>query len=402
MSDDQPDQPGESARPDQPGPSRQTDVYMLGLADITPDVPVSYEALRDAALDALDEEAYNYVAGSAGAERTPEHNRRAFEDYRIRPRMLRDVERRDRSVDLFGTTYDNPLLLAPIGVLSIIHDDAELGVARAARSTDVPMILSSAASTSMEDVADELDGHPGWFQLYWSSDREIATSFVDRAEDAGYEALVVTVDTPLLAWRERDVQDAYLPFLEGEGVANYFTDPAFQDRLDHPIEENELAAIKEFVDVFGNPGLTFDDLDWLCDYTDLPVVVKGILHPQDAEAAVDAGAAGVVVSNHGGRQVDNAIAALDALPDVVEGGGDRATVLVDSGIRRGSDVLVALALGADAVLLGRPYVYGLALDGEDGVEAVTANLLADFDLTMGLTGCASIDEIDRDILVDVD
>lgn len=397
MSDD----PG-GEQPDQPGPSRQTDVYMLGLADITPDVPVSYEDLRDAALAELDEEAYNYVAGSAGAERTPEHNRRAFEDYRIRPRMLRDVEDRDRAVDLFGTTYETPVLLAPIGVLSIIHEDAELGVARAAKSTGLPMILSSAASTSMEGVADELGDHPGWFQLYWSSDREIAKSFVDRAEDSGYEALVVTVDTPLLAWRERDIQDAYLPFLDGEGVANYFTDPAFTDRLDAPIEENELAAIKEFVEVFGNPSLTFDDLAWLCDYTDLPVVVKGILHPDDADAAVDAGAEGVVVSNHGGRQVDNAIAALHALPDVAERVGDDATILFDSGIRRGSDVLVALALGADAVLLGRPYVYGLAVDGADGVEAVVSNFLADLDLTMGLCGCASIDEIDRDLLVDAD
>jgi len=387
-------------QPDQPGPSRQTDVYMLGLADITPDVPVSYEELRDAALAELDEDAYNYVAGSAGAERTPDHNRRAFEDYRIRPRMLRDVADRDRSVDLFGTTYENPVLLAPIGVLSIIHDDAELGVAQAAKSTELPMILSSASSTSMEAVADELDGHPGWFQLYWSSDRDIATSFVDRAEESGYEALVVTVDTPLLAWRERDIQDAYLPFLDGEGVANYFTDPAFRSRLDAPIEENELAAIKEFVEVFGNPSLTFDDLAWLCDYIDLPVVVKGILHPGDAEAAVDAGAAGVVVSNHGGRQVDNAIGAIHALPDVADRIGDDATVLFDSGIRRGSDALVALALGADAVLLGRPYVYGLAVDGADGVEAVVSNFLADLDLTMGLCGCASLDEIDRDLLVE--
>ena len=386
--------------PDQPGPRRQTEIYMEGLADVTPDVPVRYDRLERAALDAMDDEAAGYVAGGAGGGETMDANREAFRKWYIRPAMLRDVEERDRSVELFGQAYDAPVLLAPIGVLSIVHDAAEGAVAEAAADLGLPMILSTAASTELETVAERLDAAAGrgWFQLYWSSDRAITSSLVDRAERAGYEALVVTVDTPLLSWRERDIEDAYLPFLDGEGLANYVSDPAFLDRLDADPSENELAAVREFVDVFGDPSLTWDDLDWLTDQTDLPVVVKGVLRSDDAARAVKAGAEGVVVSNHGGRQVDRAIPALDALPEVVARIGDDAAVLFDSGIRRGSDAIVALALGADAVLLGRPYVYGLALDGADGVRAVCRNFLADLDLTMGLAGQDSVAGIDRSLL----
>ena len=386
--------------PDQPGPRRQTELYMEGLADITPDIPVTYEKLEAAALDAMDEGAAGYVAGGAGGEETMDANREAFKGWHIRPSMLRDVSERDRTVELLGQTYGAPVLLAPIGVLSIVHERAERAVAEAAADLDLPMVLSTAASTQLEDVADDLDegGGRGWFQLYWSSDRAITSSLVDRAERAGYEALVVTVDTPLLSWRERDIEGAYLPFLDGEGLANYFSDPAFLDRLDADPAENELAAVREFVDIFGDPSLTWDDLDWLTDQTDLPVVVKGILRSDDAARAVKAGADGVVVSNHGGRQVDRAIPALDALPDVAGRIGDDAAILFDSGIRRGSDAIVALALGADAVMLGRPYVYGLALDGADGVRAVCRNFMADFDLTMGLAGQASVADLGRSLL----
>ncbi|WP_123538221.1 alpha-hydroxy-acid oxidizing protein [Halosimplex salinum] len=392
MTDDGPD--------DQPGPSRQRDVYMQGLAGVTPDLPVSYEDLEAAALEALDDDAAGYVAGGVGGEETMDANREAFRRWRIVPRMLRDVAERDRSVELFGRELSAPVLLAPIGVLSIVHDGAERAVAEAAADLDVPMVLSTASSVTLETVAETLDdeGGRGWFQLYWSSDRAVTESLVTRAEAAGYEALVVTVDTPLLSWRERDVDDAYLPFLDGEGIANYRTDPAFLDRLDADPEENELAAVREFVDVFGDPSLTWDDLAWLTDLTDLPVVVKGVLHPDDAQAAVDHGADGVVVSNHGGRQVDRAIPALEVLPEVVDRVGDDGAVLFDSGIRRGADAVVALALGADAVLLGRPYVYGLALDGADGVRAVCENFLADFDLTLGLAGQRSVAELDRSAL----
>lgn len=382
---------------DGPGPRRQRDVYMQGLADVTPDLPVTYEKLEAAALDALDGEAAGYVAGGAGGGETMDANREAFRRYRIVPRMLRDVADRDRSVELFGREYPVPVALAPVGVLSIVHESAERAVAQAATEIGVPMVLSTVSSVTLEEVVADLDA-PGWFQLYPSADRELTRSLVERAEAAGYEALVITVDTPLLSWRERDVEDAYLPFLDGEGLANYLGDPAFLDRLDHDPEENELAAIREFVDVFGDPSLTWDDLEWMVELTDLPVLVKGILHPEDATAAVEAGADGVIVSNHGGRQVEHAVPALEVLPEIVEAIDDDAAVLFDSGIRRGADAVVALALGAEMVLLGRPYVYGLALDGADGVETVLENFLADLDLTLGLAGQSSVSGLDASIL----
>ncbi|QLG28202.1 alpha-hydroxy-acid oxidizing protein [Halorarum halophilum] len=386
--------------PDQPGPRRQTRVFMEGMADVTPDLPMSFEDLEAAALDALTPEAFDYVAGGAGGEDTVDRNREAFRRRRLLPRVLRDVSERDLSTTVCGTDLDHPVMLAPVGVQSIIHEEGERVTARAADDLGMGMVSSSAASTTMEDVREELGDAPGWFQLYWSADHDLAKSFVDRATESGYEALVVTLDTPMLAWRERDMQRAYLPFLDGEGVANYFSDPTFRDRLDGDVQDNELAAVKEFIEVFGDPTLTWDDFEWLCEYSDMPVVPKGILHPADAERAVEAGAAGVVVSNHGGRQVDGAVAALDQLPDVVDAVGDNADVLFDSGIRRGADALKALALGADAVLLGRPYVYGLALGGADGVREVCENFLADLDLAMGLIGCTELSDVDESVLAD--
>jgi isopentenyl diphosphate isomerase/L-lactate dehydrogenase-like FMN-dependent dehydrogenase len=384
------------------GSDRQVEVYMEGLADITPDVPPSFEELEQAALEAMDGAAHGYVAGGAGGERTIGHNREAFAKWRLWPRILRDFSERDLSTELFGTEFSVPALLAPIGVQSIIHEDGELGTARAAEGLDVPLAVSSAASHTMEDVAEELGETPGWFQLYWPSDDDVARSFVRRAEEAGYGALVVTLDNNVLGWRERDIADAYLPFLDGEGVANYFSDPAFRDLLEEPPEEAELQAIRTFIDVFGDPSLTFEDLEWLCEFTDLPVVVKGVLHPDDATECVARGADGVVVSNHGGRQVDNAVPALEALPHVVSALEDDVTVLFDSGVRRGADALVALALGADAVGFGRPYAYGLAIDGEDGVEAVLKNFLADLDLTLGLIGYDDVEDVDREAVVRAD
>ncbi|SEW09327.1 lactate 2-monooxygenase [Natrinema salifodinae] len=385
------------------GPDRQTEVYLSGmLEDEPPEFPVSYEDLEERGREELSEEAFAYVAGGAGAETTVDANDRAFETWQIIPRIMRDVSERDLSVELFGREYPAPVLLAPVGVQSILHEEAELAVARAAGDLGVPMICSSVSSYTLEDVADELGDRPGWFQLYWSSDRDVAASFLERAEAAGYEAVVVTLDTPKMGWRERDIELGYLPFLEGDGLANYFEDPAFRDRLDvdDPRDDPE-AAIASWQACFGDASLTWDDLEWLEAQTDLPIVVKGVLHPDDAREAVARGVDGLVVSNHGGRQVDGAIPALDALPDVVDAvadttDGDRdVPVLFDSGIRRGSDVVRALALGADAVLLGRPYAYGLGIGGEDGVRAVLENLLADLDLTVGLSGCASVDEIDR-------
>ncbi|TYL39142.1 alpha-hydroxy-acid oxidizing enzyme [Natronococcus pandeyae] len=378
------------------GPDRQEAVYRRGMLEgEPPEFPVAYEDLEERAREELSEEAFAYVAGGAGSESTVEANDRAFDEWQIVPRILRDVSDRDLSIELFGREIPVPVLLAPIGVQSILHDEAELAVARAASDVGVPMISSSVSSYTMEEIAGELDA-PGWFQLYWSADRDVAASFLERAEDAGFEAVVVTLDTPKMGWRERDIELAYLPFLEGQGVKNYFEDDAFCDRLetDDPWADPE-ASLESFTDCFGDASLTWDDLSFLREHTDLPIILKGVLHPDDAARAVECGMDGVIVSNHGGRQVDGAIPALEALPGVVDAVGDEVPVLFDSGIRRGSDAVRAIALGADAVLLGRPYAYGLGIGGEDGVRSVLKNFLADLDLTVGLSGCASIDEVDR-------
>jgi isopentenyl diphosphate isomerase/L-lactate dehydrogenase-like FMN-dependent dehydrogenase len=384
------------------GMERQLRMYMDGLAGQTPDHPVSMEALREAARDALDDEAWHYLDGAAGTGETMTANRRAFRRWRIVPRMLQGADERDLGVTLFGTQMRAPLLLAPIGVLSILHDDAETGAAQAARALDLPLVLSTAASRSMEDVAEAAGPTPRWFQLYWGKNPDVTVSMLERAEAAGYEAIVVTVDTTILAWRDRDLEQGYLPFLHGDGLANYFSDPAFRDALDEPPEANPTQAILYFASIFSNPSLTWDDLSFVREHTSLPILLKGLLHPDDARRAADHGADGVIVSNHGGRQVDGAIPALDALPRVAKAVGDDFPVLFDSGIRRGPDVIKALALGAEAVLVGRPYAYGLAAGGADGAEAALHNLLAELDLTMGLSGCASLDDIDRDLLARVD
>jgi isopentenyl diphosphate isomerase/L-lactate dehydrogenase-like FMN-dependent dehydrogenase len=279
------------------------------------------------------------------------------------------------------------VLLCPVGVQSIIHPDAEPAAARAAASQGVPFIASTASSFTLEEIADANGPDaPRWYQLYWPSDPELAASFVHRAEAAGYAALVVTLDTSLLAWRPRDLQGAYLPFLKAIGIANYLADPVFRSRLEQPPEDDMQAAIGQFVGVFSNPAMSWDDLATLRELTDLPIVLKGILHPDDAREARERGMQGVIVSNHGGRQVDGAIGALDALPGGVEAVGDDLAILLDSGVRSGADVVKALALGAQAVGIGRPYLWGLALDGEEGVRNVLRNLLAELDLTLALSG----------------
>jgi lactate 2-monooxygenase len=290
------------------------------------------------------------------------------------------------------------VLLAPVGVQGIIHLEGELATARAAASLGVPMVLSTVCSQPMEEVARALHGAPAWFQLYWSKDPELAASFVHRAEKAGFSALVVTLDIPMLAWRERDLEHAYLPFLHGDGVANYFCDPVFCSRLKTSPREDPTAAIAQWVACFANPALTWKDLRFLRERTKLPILLKGIMHPEDARLAVERGVDGVIVSNHGGRQVDGGLAALDALPKVVAAVQGRVPVLFDSGIRRGADLVKALALGAQAVLLGRPYVWGLAVAGEQGVHDVVRNLIADFDITMGICGCTSVKEVTREVM----
>jgi isopentenyl diphosphate isomerase/L-lactate dehydrogenase-like FMN-dependent dehydrogenase len=378
---------------------RQIEMYMNGLQGKRPDLPVDPDRLREAAAEVLDKRAWGYLDGGAGSGDTMSANRAAFQRWRLQPRMLRGVEERDLRVEVLGQTIRAPMLFAPIGVLSIIHPTAEVGVADAARDIDLPLVLSTAASRSMEEVAEAQGEGVRWFQLYWGKNDDVTASMIQRAEDSGYDALVVTLDTTVLSWRDRDLQNGYLPFLEGEGRGNYFSDPAFRSALDEPPEENPTQAILYFASMFSNPSLTWDDLRWLRDLTDLPIVLKGILDPDDAVRAADAGVDGVIVSNHGGRQVDGAVAALDALPRVAEAVGDRLQIFFDSGIRRGSDILKALALGARAVLVGRPYCHGLALDGATGAKTVMLNVLADLDLTLGLCGCTSMDEMTRERLL---
>ena len=373
--------------------------------------------------------AWAYVAGGAGGEGTMRSNADALDRWRIVTRVLRDVSRRDLTVDLFGRTLPAPVLLGPVGVLALAHRDADLAVARAAATLGLPMVFSNQASVAMEDCARVMGGSPRWFQLYWSTIDELVESFVSRAEACGCEALVVTLDTTMLGWRPRDLDLGSLPFAHGAGIAQYTSDPVFRrraeqragapamagdrgsaaprptpkalrtlvdvarnypgglaDNLRSPIPR---AAVQLFLESYSRPSITWEELSWLRERTRLPIVLKGILHPDDAREAVERGVDGVVVSTHGGRQVDGSIGAAAALPGVVEAVDGRIPVLLDSGIRGGSDIVKALALGAQAVLVGRPWVYGLALAGEDGVREVVENLVAEFDLTLGLAGCAS-------------
>lgn len=361
-------------------------------------LPKVYEEWEEQARKVLADGPYYYVAGGAGGEQTMRDNVCAFKDWKIVPRMLRNVEERDMSIELFGRKYASPLLVAPIGVQSIIHPDGDVGTAKAAASLHIPYITSSASSQTMEEIAGSIDASPKWFQLYWNRDREVTKSFVRRAEAAGYEAIVVTLDTPMMAWRERDLQNVYLPFLQGEGIANYLSDPAFRNALSVPPEEDPKGAIAHWSKTFGNPGLTWEDIAFLREFTNLPILLKGILHPEDAALAVEYKVDGIIVSNHGGRQVDGAISAIEALPGVCEAVQGRISVLMDSGIRRGSDVIKALALGADAVLVGRPCMYGLAVAGERGVYEILQNMLADLDITLALTGCTSVGELQESML----
>lgn len=380
------------------GAEHQGGIYMGGLSGEVPTHPLDPDAWEAAAREKLSPAAYDYVAGGAGSERAVRENLAAFHRWRLVPRVLTNVEDRDLRIDLLGRTLPAPLILAPVGVLSIIHPDGELAVARAAASLQLPYVLSNAASHSLEEVARAGGAEPRWFQLYPSRDREMNASFVRRAEAAGYEALVVTLDTKILGWRQRDLKRAYLPFFTGQGIANYVSDPVFRSRLDEPPEKDLASAAVRYVGVALDPTFAWPDLEALIASTRLPVLLKGVLRAEDARRAVDAGAKGVIVSNHGGRQVDGCIPSLEALPDVVAAAGDKIPVLFDGGIRRGADAVIALALGARAVLVGRPYAWGLAVSGEEGVRSVLETLLAELDLTFALCGLSRASDIDRQLV----
>jgi lactate 2-monooxygenase len=378
--------------------SYQDEIYLTGLTGAAPNLPTDLGRLEEAARSVMTPRAFDYVAGAAGSEDTARENLAAFQRWRIVPRMLTDVSTPSYSTTVLSANLAVPFLLAPIGVLGIAHPDGESAVARAAAAAGVPMILSTAATTAIEDVAAANADGQRWYQLYWPKDRAVAASFLGRAQAAGYTVLVVTLDTRTLAWRPRDLDKAYLPFIQGVGIQNYLTDPAFKAGLMSPVDFDPDSAVLRYTQMFGDLSLTWDDIPFLRQHWNGPIVLKGILSATDAIRAADAGVDGIIVSNHGGRQVDGAIGALDALPAVADAVGARLTVLFDSGIRGGADMLKALALGAQAVLIGRPYVYGLALGGEAGVRHVLRALRTDFELTMRLAGVSRLSELGPDCL----
>ncbi|MET3805786.1 isopentenyl diphosphate isomerase/L-lactate dehydrogenase-like FMN-dependent dehydrogenase [Nakamurella sp. UYEF19] len=417
------------------GRIRQGLIYADGVVGRPPAVPTDWPSLDRAARHKLSRRAYAYVAGGAGLEGTVRADRAAFDRWELSPRVLRDVSVRDSGVEIFGRRIPSPILLAPVGALGLVRRGADVEVATAAAALGVPYIFSNQASQSMEDCAAVMGDAPRWFQLYWSTSDELVASLVKRAAVAKCEAIVVTLDTTMLGWRPRDLNLGHLPFAFGEGLAQYTSDPVFASivasRPDGPTTRPMLrdlpaalralgaishrhpgrfldnlrssvprASVQTFLEVYSRPSLTWENLALLRELTSLPVVLKGVLHPDDARRAVDEGIDGLIVSTHGGRQVDGARGSLDCLPDVVAAVDGRIPVLMDSGVRSGADIAKAIALGARAVCVGRPYVYGLGLAGARGVSEVVQNLAAEFDLTMGLCGLTAPAQFGRHSLVE--
>src|SRR5690242_8070780 len=376
----------------------QNEIYFRGLGGVAPALPMAFAELEARAEKAMSPSVWSYVTGGAGDERTQRANREAFDHWGLIPRMFVGAADRDLSVELFGLELPSPIFMAPIGVIGICAQDGhgDLATARAAAQTGVPMVISTLTEDPMEDIAAEFGDTPGFFQLYTPTNRDLAASFVQRAETAGYKGIVVTLDTWIPGWRPRDLSTSNFPFLRGHCLANYTSDPVFRDSLQQTPEENPQAAIMRWIQIFGNP-LTWDDLPWLRSLTTLPLIAKGICHPDDARRAIDGGMDAIYCSNHGGRQANGGIPAIDCLPGVVEAAGG-VPVLFDSGIRSGVDIVKALALGASAVGIGRPYAYGLALGGTEGVVHVLRSLLAEADLIMAVDGYPTLKDLTPDTL----
>ncbi|MGW4248337.1 lactate 2-monooxygenase [Nocardia sp. NPDC004722] len=376
----------------------QNEIYFNGLRGVVPAYPVSYAELAERAQAAMPPSVYSYVAGGAGDERTQNANVAAFDRWGVVPRMFVGAKQRDLSVELFGTTWPAPVFMAPVGVIGLCAQDGhgDLATAKAAARTGVPMVASTLTVDPMEDVAAEFGDTPGFFQLYTPTDRDLAASLVERAERAGFKGIVVTLDTWVTGWRPRDLSTGNFPQLRGHCLANYFTDPVFRASLAQSPEQDPQSAILKWIQVFGNP-LTWADLPWLRSLTTLPLIVKGICHPEDARRAKDLGVDGIYCSNHGGRQANGGLPALDVLPEVVAA-ADGLPVLFDSGVRSGADIIKALALGASAVGIGRPYAYGLALGGADGIVHVLRTLLAEADLIMAVDGYPTLKDLTPDAL----
>ncbi|SIS22714.1 alpha-hydroxy-acid oxidizing protein [Williamsia sterculiae] len=428
------------------GRARQNAIYAAGAFGKRPTVPTDFPELERRARRAMNSRAWAYVGGGAGEGTTMTANRRALNRWAIVPRVLRDVSERDLSIDLFGSRLPAPVLFSPVGAGALVRHDADLLIGRAAAELGVPYIFSNQGCAPMEETAAAMDavtpGSPRWFQLYWSSDDDLVDSFLARAERSGASAVTVTLDTTMLGWRPQDLNIGSLPFARGQGIDQYTSDPRFREivreriaagaggptpqitgprsaaagvatllsiarnapgRLVDNIRSPEpRAAVQTFLDIYSRPTLNWDDIAGLRSRTSLPIVLKGICHPDDARRAVDAGVDGVLVSNHGGRQIDGAVASVDALPSVVAAVDGRCRIIVDSGIRSGADVFKVLALGADAACIGRPHMYGLALGGADGARDVVANIIAELDLTLGLSGQTSLRDLPRDALQRVD
>ena len=371
----------------------QNEIYSGGLLGVTPKLPTNFKLLEERATAALSQSVISYVQGGCGDEFTQRQNCEAFNHWGLIPRILIDGSGRDLSIDLFGLKLSTPIFLSPIGVLGICTPDGhgDLATARACAKTSVPMIASTLSNDPLEMVRESLGETPGFFQLYTPKDKAVAENLVHRAEAAGFKGIVITLDTWLTGWRPRDLNDANFPQLRGHVLQNYFSDPQFRASLAKLPEEDLRAAIQQWAGIFGKV-LTWADLPWLRSLTKLPLILKGICHPDDARRAIDGGVDGIYCSNHGGRQANGGMAAIDMLPDVVHACG-KTPVLFDSGIRSGTDIVKALAMGATAVGIGRPYVYGLALDGTEGVVHVLRCLLAEADLLMAVDGYPTIADL---------
>ncbi len=380
------------------GPEIQGAIYLRGLSGAKPEIPTNFIGLEARAQEVMTPEAWAYTAGAAGLETAMEANRAAFSRFPIAPRMLTNAGQRNLGCEIFGASATAPVFTSPVGVLEMMHKDADLAVARATSRLGLPMTISSQASFPMEEIVKANGDGPRFYQLYWGKSDAVAESFVKRAEAIGCKAIFLTLDTTMLGWRPRDLNLGFSPFLRGLGIAQYTSDPAFRALLPQTPEENPQGAAFQFSQNFSDPSLDWARIAKIKSWTKLPVILKGIMRADDAAKAVSEGFDGVMVSNHGGRQVDGGIGALDALPGVVAAVKGKVPVVMDSGIRCGADIFKALALGATAVGIGRPYVYGLALGGDAGVQTVLEHLLADLDITMALNGCATPKEITQSLL----
>ena len=366
----------------------QTQIYGAGLSGVVPTYPVDFATLEKRAQSALPPHVLTYVQGGCGDEWTQDENARAFRHWGMVPRMMVDATHRDLSTEVFGLELPSPVFMAPIGVTGMMSQDqhGDIAAAQASAMTGVPLTASTLSNDPLEDVHAACGATPAFFQLYTPRDKELAESLVGRAEAAGYKAIVVTLDTWVTGWRPRDLNPSNFPQLRGHVLQNYFSDPRFREMLGGKTPEEDLrTAIGTWGATFGKV-LTWDDMAWLKSITKLPIVLKGICHPDDARRAIDTGADGIYVSNHGGRQANGGIAVIDMLPAVADAVAGRVPLLFDSGIRSGTDVVKAIALGADMVGIGRPYSYGLALGGAAGCAHVLRCILAEADLLMAVNG----------------